>query len=351
MRNTLLVCAASALSAACSPNAEEQSPDVVRPAKLVTVEAASSRRDLTFPAVIEAARSAELTFQLAGQIVELNVLEAQEVEEGFLIAKLDQRNALNALAQAQAEYDNAAAEFARATRLASRDAIAQSTLDARKTQRDVARVALSNAQKALNDTVINAPFDGAISRVYPQQFQNVQAKEPIVVIQSDKVEAVVNVPGTIISRMPQLVSVGSKVQLDAAPGIEIPATFKEASGVADEATQTYKVAFEFEPPEDLLILPGMTATLAAGFLFNGAEDIAPQGISAPLSSILAEGEDTYVWVVDPETQRVEKTRVNVGAADGENVVIVAGLDGGEQIVATGVSFLHEGMEIRPWTPE
>jgi len=42
-----------------------------RPAKLVQVTAASNQRDLSFPAVIQAAQTAELTFQVGGEIREI----------------------------------------------------------------------------------------------------------------------------------------------------------------------------------------------------------------------------------------------------------------------------------------
>lgn len=349
--NNLSAIAAAVLLFACGSEAEREREDFVRPAKIHTVEAADKRRNLTFPAVIRASRSAELTFQIAGAIEELNVLEGQDVEEGFVIARLGQRNARNAVAQARAEFENAAADYARAQRLYEQDAIAKSALDARKTQADVAEVALANAEEALADTVLRAPFAGGVSRVYPEQFQNIQAKEPIVVLQSTEVEAVFNAPGTIVARVPQLQRLGTTVTLDAAPGLEIPASFKEASGLADAATQTYEVSFTFTPPEDLLILPGMTATISSTFLFEGADDFAPDGVSVPLSAILAEGEQTFVYLVDPADMTISKREVTVGAPSSGAVVVTSGLEGGERIVEAGVSFLNEGMTVRPWTPE
>jgi len=177
-------------------------------------------------------------------------------------------------------------------------------LEGRKTQRDVALAALSTAEKALSDTVLKTPFRGGIAKVTGRQFQNVQAKEAIAILQSDEVEAVINVPGTIIARMPQLVPVGVRVTLDAAPDVEIIATFKEASGEADPNTQTYRVSFSFVPPEDLFILPGMTATVSSSFVFNGAQDLVASGVAVPLSAVLAEGDDTFVWVVDEASMKI-----------------------------------------------
>lgn len=334
---------------ACADGEAPTVVDTVRPAKLITVEAASLERELTFPAVIQAARSAELTFQVAGEIRELNVLEGDVVQAGDVIATLDQRDARNRLAQAEAEYENAVVEFERAERLFEQDAIARSVLDTRRTQRDVARASLDTSRKALSDTVLRAPFSGGISRVDGRQFQNIQAKEVIALIQSSEVEAVMNVPGTIVARIPQLQQLETRVVLDAAPEAPIIATFKEAAGAADRATQTYAVTFSFTPPEGLFILPGMTATVESDFLFANAPDIVSGGIAVPLSAILAEGEQRFVWLVG-EDSKVSKQPVVLSSDFGEFVTVVEGLNGGETIVAAGVSFVHDGMEVRPWIP-
>ena len=337
----------------CSRNDEARSDDAPksRPAKLINVQAATNQRNLSFPAVIRAAQSADLTFQVAGEIREINVLEGDQVESGITVARLDQRDALNGLAQAKAEFDNATTEFDRAERLASQDAISRSVLETRKTQRDVAEAAYRTAQKAVGDTVLKTPFKGFISKVSGRQFQNVQAKESIAVLQSQEVEAVINMPGTIIARLPQLEPVGVRVKLDAAPDVEIVASFKEASGEADPNTQTYEVSFSFLPPEDLFILPGMTATVESSFLFNGAQDMVAEGIAVPLSAILAEGDDVFVWVVDAQTMKISKRQVTAESDAGDYVTVTKGLSGDETIIGAGVSFFHDGMTVRRWVPE
>lgn len=336
--------------AACSEAPEEARAPTVRPVKLIEVSRAVQERDLSFPGVVRAVQSAELTFNAPGQVVELNLLEGAEVAAGAVIARLDQRDARNQLAQAQAEYDNARTEYQRAEDLVAQDAISRSTLDQRRTQLDVAEAAVDSARKALEDTVIRAPFAGGISRVYIEEFQNVQAKEAIAMIQSDQTEALVNIPGTIIARIPQLAPANTRVILDAAPDVEIPAEYREASGVADQATQTYQVRFAFTPPEGLLILPGMTATVKSTFMLQDSEDLLGEGFSVPISSILAEGAKRFVWVVTTDS-KLSKREVTVGPALAESVVVTAGLDGSETIAAAGVSFLSEGMAVREWQPE
>ena len=325
----------------------------VRPAKLVTIERASNVRTLNLPAVIQSARTSEMTFQVSGQVSELLVLEGQEVEQGEVVARLDDRDYRNNVVQARAQYEQAESDFQRAQRLIAQDAISQSVLEGRRTQRDVALAALDSAEKNLSDTELKAPFSGGISRVYVEQFQNIQAKELIADIQSDGVEAIVNIPADLIAYVPQFEPVGTVVILDAAPNTEIPTVFKEASGQADPNTQTYEASFSFTPPDNLLILPGMTATLQSGFEFSENVDplLIPTGVSTPLSSIVAEGDDTFVWVVDTATMAVSKRIVKVGPGIDENVVVTSGLEGGETVVAAGGAFLHEGLIVRPWEPQ
>lgn len=322
-----------------------------RPAKIMSLEQASTERILSFPAVIRAAQSAELTFEINGEIEEIPVLEAQPIQKGDLIARLDQTNARNALAQARAEYANVSSEYQRAERLFEEDAISESVLDQRRTQRDIARAALSNAEDAFENTVMRAPYTGFIARVYTEPFQIIQAKEPIVRIQSGVVEAVINVPGTIVAQIPSLVNVGTVVELDAAPGREFRGVLKEAAGLANPTTQTYEVIFSFSRPDDILVLPGMTGTVSTTFEAKAVSQFAASGIGVPVSAILAEGEKRFVWVVNPEDSRLTKREVTISATAGDVVSVTDGLNGDEKIVSSGVSFLSEGMKVRPWRPE
>lgn len=339
------------LLVSCTDEEPVESVSAVKPAKLITVAVASNRRALDFPAVVRAVDYAELTFQITGEIRELNVLEGDEVEEGAIIAQLDQRDSSNELTRIRAEYQNAEAEYRRAERLITENAISISTVESRKTSLDIAAAQLSIAEKALEDTILRAPFSGQISRIDARQFQNIQAKEPIAVIQSERVEAIVNVPGTIIARIPQLEPVNSIVILDAAPNLEIPATYREATGVADENTQTYEISFTFDPPSDLLILPGMTASLITTFIFKDAKDILPDGVSVPLEAVFSEENETFVWVVNPLNMNITKRPVEVDLGADENLTVISGLEDGETIIAAGVSFFHEGMRVSAWQPE
>ena len=333
--------------AGCSDDTEEPAEATIRPAVLFMVEAESGLLSTSFPAVVSASRSTQLAFEVGGRIEELNVVESDEVKEGDVIAQLDRRDYQNQLTQARSEFQNAENEYQRARRLADQDAIATSVLQSREAQRDIARAALNTAEKALSDTTLRAPFEGQISTVAVKQFQNVQPLEAIANLQSAGVEAIINVPAQIVAISGQLNPLTNTVVLDAAPDRPIPATFKQASTQADPNTQTYEARFAFEPPDGLVILPGMTATveIEAEQLQHASSESG--AVIIPRSAVVAEGSEKFVWAVS-EDMTVSKRVITVGEGLGDNLSITSGLEVGETIVAAGGSFLHEGMQVRPW---
>lgn len=347
-RYTCVAGVAMVLLQGCSEKAVEVAQvEKPRPVKVFTVVAPTAERNLKFPAVLEAARSAELTFQIPGTVNKLNALESKEVKKGYLIAQLDSRNAANQLAQAKAQFAKSEEDYQRAVRLAESDAISKSILNARKTQRDVEAASLKTQRKALADNSLRAPFSGTIARVYVKQYQNVQAKEPIVLLQSDQVEAVINVPSSIITRMPQLEPQGTHVILQAAPGQKLLAKFKEVAGQADANTQTYRVKFTFQKPKNLLVLPGMTATVETQFLVNKTTELKDTVASIPLSAVLVEGEQQYVWVIGDD-MRISKRAITIAPNIGDTVSVLKGVQAGEKVVAAGVSFLQPDTLVKPW---
>ncbi len=347
---SLLFSAMAALAAACSGSTESTVEPPIRPIKLITVETSSNRFPVSYPAVIQAAQSSVLTFQVSGLLQELPVTEGQLIEHGALIAKLDQRDFQNNFNSAKAQFDNAESEYQRARRLSEQNAISRSVLEQRRSARDIARAQLDTAKKALDDTELRAPFSGQIASINVENFQNVGAQQAVAVLQSaDAVEAVISVPARLLAYIPQLTPVNATVTLDAAPNVQIPARFKEAAGQADPTTQTYRVRFAFTPPDNLLILPGMTGKVETTFLYSG--DQFDFGVSIPAASIIAETGETFVWVVDDDAMTVSKRKVTISDERFlDEIFVVDGLEEGDIIAGAGASYLHDGMRVRAWEP-
>jgi RND family efflux transporter MFP subunit len=327
----------------------------VRPVKLITLSEASHLQMTKYPAVLDAAQSSDLSFQVSGTIAELAVSDSQKVREGDVIAKLDQRDFQSQVTSARVQFENADEEYQRAVRLSQADAIARSVLGQRKSQRDVARTQLDTAEKALDDTVIRAPFTGVVADT-PVSARDIVSAGQIVatLIGTEKlagagiVEATVNIPASVIARSQEAGIRKAFVILDAAPENRIEATFKEVTLLADSASQTYSATFTFDPPGNLVILPGMQATLELSESRPTTDSQSPR-VSVPLSAILSDGTARYVWIIDQDSMIVSRRQVTVADGIGESALVTEGLAPGETIATAGASFLADGMQVRPWT--
>ncbi len=240
-------------------------------------------------------------------------------------------------------------------RLSQADAIARSVLEQRKSQRDVAKSQLDTAEKALGDTVVRAPFPGIVAEIPIKRRQTVSAGQIIATLIGTEnlagagiVEATVNMPAIVIARSQEAETRSAVVILDAAPDIRIDATYKSASLLADSTSQTYAVTFTFDPPGDLIILPGMQATLELSSVRRTSDSQALR-ISVPLSAILSDGTARYVWVIDEDSMIASKREVTVSDGIGESAVVTEGLALGEMIATAGASYLAEGMQVRSWS--
>jgi RND family efflux transporter MFP subunit len=332
----------------CPGSEPDQERRIVRPAKLVEVEASRPVRTVKYPAVIEAASSAEVTFEVGGLLKELPIRSGQTIEEGALIGRLDERNLRNDLATAEAQFAQAESNFTRTERLLAANATSRRAYEEAQAERDVAQASLDTARKRLEDATLLSPFAGVIAAVHVEQFQNVAAQEPIVTLQTTgTARAVFQVPASVVATSGQFETEETVVLLDALPDVRIPAVFQSVATEADPQTQTFQVKVAFAPPEDLLVLPGMTATVESRYRFTRDGGLADLP-AVPTSAVLADGEANYVWVVDTESMTVSRREVTVAPGVGESLAIVEGLAEGEIIVGAGAAYLHEGMQIRPY---
>ncbi len=340
------------LSACDSESTQENSVEEkpAKPAKLLTVGQLAQDDYLNFPAVIQSTQSSALAFQVGGVLQAVLVVEAQAIEKGQVLARLDQRDYLAKLQSAEAQFKNAETEYQRAERLIKEQAISRSILEQRKSQYDVSKAQLDTAQKALEDTVLIAPFSGNVSTVSIEDLENVQAGEAVItVLGNGGLEAKAALPSNIVARAQKdnEQSNSAYVILDADKELRIPAKFKSVVLEADSASQTFEVVFAFEAPDNLNVLPGMNATL--WFKNPDRSQSGIKAISVPLAAISTDGDEKFVWVVDSSSMIVSKRKVVIQPGVGSHLNILSGLQAEETIVAAGVSQLSEGMKVRPWS--
>lgn len=344
----ILIFLLATLLGGCKDHEEAAVPEPVKPVKLHKVQAGQAQLSMSLPGRVRAARRSELSFKVSGPLEKLPIDEGQVVKEGDLIAQILPRDFQTAISEAKARELEAEQQYQRYKELYAKRQVSKADFDRYRAARDVARARLEDAQNALKDTTLAAPFDGVIAKRYVENFEKVQEKQPIVYLQLiDQLEVLIDVPELSMAQFRQSGKVDVVAEFDAVAGKQYPLTVKEFSTDADPATQTYQVVLTMEQPEEANILPGMTAKVTAAAQEG---DAVGSQITIPAITVLNDADNqAYVWVFDRNSKTVAKRAIKIGQLEGsKNVMVEEGLEGGEEIVMAGVTKLRDGMAVRPW---
>ena len=350
-RMSVVLAAVAATAIICQGCGEKEEPapkEVVRPVKVFTVQSGSDSLSMTYPGKTRANRRVDLSFKVPGPLVELPVEEGQEVKKGQLLARILPRDFKINLDQAKARAIEAERQYDRYKELFVRKQVSKAEFDRYKASRDVAAAQLEDAQNALKDTYLKAPFDGIVAKRYVENFEEVQAKQPIVFFQDiSKIEVLVDAPETVIATLKHERQIEATASFAAAPDKQFPVELKEFSTEADPQTQTYQVVLVMDRPEGINILPGMTATVVGKQAATGG---SATRIVIPAIAVTEDAaRKPYVWVLDDKNMTVSKMPVRAGEMTGsDGIVILEGLSGGEKVATSGVTKLKEGMKVSIW---
>jgi RND family efflux transporter MFP subunit len=342
---------AGAVALGCGEEPAPTAP-VAQPVKILTVSGAGGGVSLEFPGVISPSQNAEPAFEVPGKIVEFPVDEGQSLDEGAVIARLDPRDFQAEVDKARANLRKTETDLKRFKTLYQKGVNPKTDVERAEQFYEITEANLRTAEKALEDTVLRAPFAGTVAKKLVDDFQNVQAKQPVVILQDEStLEIDVNVPEADFARMTPGLTIEERnrrtrpsVSVSSIPGRSFPARIKEFSTTADPVTRTFKATFAFERPSDVTVRPGMTAKVTLTPSEAGA---VVGGVSIPARAVLTdETGEAFVWVIDPETMTAKRTPVVAGGLSGEDIGILSGLTGGEQIAISGVHQLRDGMRVR-----
>ena len=332
---------------------------------------------------VVARRQATVSAKVTGKVSEVLIEEGTEVQEGQLLAKLDDSSArktyslaarqLEAARQNLREVEVRLAEAGRTLKrnekLRAEKLISESQLDsaqsevaaltarleALKSEIQVAEGTVNVRAQDLEDLLVRAPFDGV---VVSKDAQPGEMVSPIsagggftrtgiaTLVDMDSREIEVDVNESFINR----VKAGQKTEavLDAYPDWTIPSHVINIVPTADRQKATVRVRIAFDQLEPR-ILPDMGVKVS--FLENRQEDPAGAPVAAarpavrvPVSAVVTEGDTKYVWRVQGE--QLERVAVRTGGERNGQAEILSGINAGEVIVASPVEGMKEGMKVK-----
>lgn len=340
--NSLFLILCFLLLAGCVEKSNRQR-EMIRKVKIEPVQQSDSLTEKHFPGIIQEANEINLAFRVAGPIEKILVKDGDFVKAGQLVAQIDTRDYEVQLAAAQAQYDQVKAEADRVIELHNRQSVAGNDYDKAVSGLKLITAQLGNAKDQLNDTKLTAPVSGYIRKINFSENELIDAGMPFAsLIDVDHYLIEVDIPVSLYVNRDAIVSF-SAVQ----PAVsDVPFSLQLLSYIKKaDNNQLYKVRLGLDPAIQPKLAPGMDVQVT--ILYDN--DTGPM-VCVPLSALFNKGGKSFVWVYQADST-VQKREVVTGKLTGDGrIIIVSGIQQGEQVVVAGVNLLNENEKVETVKP-
>jgi RND family efflux transporter MFP subunit len=355
MKTRWLLCCVVILLSACEV-ADKPLRDERQLVRVASVEQGRLQHQLGFSGVLQPVTRARLAFQTPGVVAVRPVDLGQMVQEGELLATINNPELEPAQLAAQAgvqeaitRRDQARRDLVRLQSLVETGAVGEEAVEQKQAElaslqasMASAEAGLSGTRQRLADATLVAPFDGVISRIAAEPGEFVAAGQEVMSIGGlDKVEVTVLVPASLVGELAggdQL-----SVLLPQLKGNQWDGIVTELSVIGEVETGLFPVVVEIAiNPLETRLRAGMQAQV----LINYAD---VEGLILPLQAIVDPvGGDPRVYRV--ENGQVHLVPIEVLAVANERVAVQlageAGLTAGDLVVTAGHRALTDGQSVR-----
>jgi RND family efflux transporter MFP subunit len=352
MRSTLIVMAAALLAGACAR--QQPSPEPVRAVRTMLVSAETAGSTHEYAADIRARTESRVGFRVGGKVVTRHVDLGDVVRAGQVLAQLDaqdlqlgQEAAQAVLRAAQVSLDQSRADFHRFKELREQGFISAAELERRESALKAAQeqYAQARAQAGVQGNqaryaTLVADAAGVVTAVEVEPGAVVAAGTPVLRLAHDGPrDAVFAVPEDRVSDVRALIGRQGAVKVRSwgHGSNTLSATVREVAAAADPVTRTFLVKADIGRPAWPL---GQTATASID------EPKASGVAKLPLAAVMQHKGESAVWVVDTTSMVVRPQPVVVEGAQGNVVIVAAGLSPGQVVVTAGVHTLTPGQKVK-----
>ncbi len=349
--------AAALLAAGCQPPAPPPpAPLVVRTA-LAQPASSSLRPRNEYIGLARGEVETDLSFKVGGILDTIGRADSrQDWQEGVplvageILAQLKQEDFLSRVQSARARSELDQLSLERSRKLREQGAISLQELDVVAANRQASAADLAQAEQALADSILRAPYDGFILARLANAGETILPGRPVLrVADLRRMSVEVGVPDKLLDQ----VHVGREVPLEfpALEGRAFTGTVSEVGVSAKEGARLFRVLIKVSNPDGLL-KSGMTARVH----FPSETVLPPGAVLIPISALVAPARAAHphqlaVFVVDP-SHRARERFVTTGDFVRSSILVRDGIQAGERVVVVGASTLYEGAPVlaRPVEP-
>ncbi|WP_342244100.1 efflux RND transporter periplasmic adaptor subunit [Pseudomonas sp. OTU5201] len=301
---------------------------------------------------LKAFQGVDLTVEASGTVQDVLFLSGEKVKLGQPLIQMDSDVERASLATAEAELSLARVEFARGRSLVSRQNISKSEFDRLSSELQAATGKVAQLRALLDKKRIIAPFSGTIGIRQVDVGDFLSSGTTIATLQDLNT---LFVDFFLPEQSAPLLKVGQKVRISVAafPGEFFEGDIAALNPKVEETTRNLQVRAMLQNPDGKL-LPGMFANLEV--LLPGDQERVVVSESAITYTLYGNS----VYVIDekknaegqPEKGQdgqpqlvVERRFVETGEHRDGKVVVLKGLQAGEQVVTSGQLKLDNGSHV------
>jgi multidrug efflux system membrane fusion protein len=295
--------------------------------------------------------------QVDGRLVSINFDEGQQVDRGYVLARIDPTTyqaaydqAVAKKAQDEALLANARLDLERYTRLAATNSIARQQLDTQKAtvaqleaQVRLDQAAIDNAKAILEYTTITAPIAGRTGIRLVDRGNIVRAGDAtgiVVIAQLQPISILFTLPQQELGDVNRAFAKGTLPVEAFGPDNKTVierGELKVVDNQVDQTTGTIKLKAEF-PNHGLQLWPGQFVNVRLQV------DTLSQVVVAPTAAVQRGPNGTFVYVVQADST-VAMRPVKVAMQDEAQSVVAQGLQAEERVVTTGFARLTAGKAV------
>ena len=287
---------------------------------------------------VVARRRATVSSKVTGKVMKVFIEEGMYVEEGQLLAQLDDSTMQADLNYSQSQLDEARRIFNRTGELAKEELASQASLDAARAAMEGLEALNAVRKQVVKDMQILAPFSGVVVYKAAQPGEMISPVSAgggftntgiCTIVDMDSLEVEVDVNEAFINR----VKPGQPVitNLNAYPKWDIPSEVIAIIPTADRNKATVKVRIALLE-KDERVLPDMGSRVS--FLRkvdNNNQEIQKEGVMIPLAAVAYIDGSSHVQVVDGNT--VQIMQIEVAEETANYARVIKGLESGMKVIA------------------
>jgi RND family efflux transporter MFP subunit len=299
---------------------------------------------------VVARRRATVSSKVTGKVMKVFIEEGMYVEEGQLLAQLDDSTMQADLNYSQSQLDEARRIFNRTGELAKEELASQASLDAARAAMEGLEALNAVRKQVVKDMQILAPFSGVVVYKAAQPGEMISPVSAgggftntgiCTIVDMDSLEVEVDVNEAFIDR----VKPGQPVitNLNAYPKWDIPSEVIAIIPTADRNKATVKVRIALLE-KDERVLPDMGSRVS--FLRkveNATKETPKEGVMIPLGAVSTKEGESIVQVI--EGISVEVRQVEVAEETANYARVIKGLNSGMKVVARFDDELEDGQKI------